>query len=277
VDFHNSPSSGWFEGYNTNKKAIQYAIPGVWGFMAVTGIDSRASDSRQRRDVGSGNSYAPWQALLDAVGLVLFVLGLSWMLVGAMKSQNSFPLWAIPLIVISALLAADLISGIVHFLADNFGNPETPVFGRLFIFPFREHHVDPLAITRHSFLETNGASCLVSLPLVGLALWATDAEQNALLRLWLFCFLLAVLATNQIHKWAHMARPPFIVRLLQRARLILPPQVHAIHHTPPHDCNYCITTGWLNYPVAKMRIVRARIAGLRGRSPKPHVMGAQRF
>jgi ubiquitin-conjugating enzyme E2 variant len=68
--------------------------------------------------------------------------------------------------------------------------------------------------------------------------------------------LLVVIMTNQIHKWAHLAhvgRPvPSIVRALQRSRVILSPEHHQIHHTPPYDTHYCITSGITNAPLARI-------------------------
>ena len=59
--------------------------------------------------------------------------------------------------------------------------------------------------------------------------------------------------TSQIHKWAHMERAPWIVQMLQRARLILSPGHHSGHHSAPYNRDYCITVGWLNGPLRYIR------------------------
>ena len=63
--------------------------------------------------------------------------------------------------------------------------------------------------------------------------------------------------TNQIHKWAHMDDRPRIVTWLQRLHLILPPEHHQIHHTPPFNTYYCITCGWLNPILARLGFFEA--------------------
>jgi hypothetical protein len=150
------------------------------------------------------------------------------------------------------ILAADLVSGIVHWAADNWGSSSLPGVGAAFIRPFRHHHIDPHAITRHGFLELNGNNFIVSLPLLWAAASAITSPDGASslasasfwLSFALFCGL-----TNQVHSWAHMKNPPRLVRGLQDSGLLLSRQHHHLHHIRPHDCNYCITTGWMNRPL----------------------------
>jgi plasmanylethanolamine desaturase len=166
--------------------------------------------------------------------------------------------WLILAAVICGYLAADFVSGYVHWLGDTWGSLKTPLLGNAMIRPFREHHVDQKAITRHDFVETNGNNCLISIPVgvmcVCIPLGAGDYHS---LRLFMATFLGAmifwVMATNQFHKWAHTDDPPPVVAFLQRMHLILPPEHHAIHHAAPYSKYYCITVGWLNWPLHKLR------------------------
>jgi plasmanylethanolamine desaturase len=134
--------------------------------------------------------------------------------------------------------AADLVSGIFHFLADRFGSLETP-----FVRSFREHHDQPDAITRHDFIETNGDTAIFvcsGLPLMILC------SHSVFWRALLLALGMASVCTSQIHKWAHARAVPAWVRLLQRSGVIQSPRRHARHHGGAHDRAYCITTGWLN-------------------------------
>ncbi len=140
-------------------------------------------------------------------------------------------------------LAADFASGLVHWFADTFFEEDTPGIGPLLIQPFREHHRDPQAMTRHGFLELTGNSCLILLPVLGaaLALPLSPFSQSAVA-----AFTFGLFATNLFHKWAHDPAPPASIQWLQRRWLILPPAHHRGHHSPGHGAAYCVTTGWTN-------------------------------
>lgn len=138
---------------------------------------------------------------------------------------------------------ADVASGVTHWFCDSFFEEDTPGIGPVLIFPFREHHRDPAAMTRHGFLELTGNSCLGVSPLLGVAVWQ---PWHYLFDAGLAAFALALFATNLFHKWAHSEDVPRWVGALQRWRLILNPAHHHIHHTPPNKKAYGVTNGWMN-------------------------------
>jgi ubiquitin-conjugating enzyme E2 variant len=196
-------------------------------------------------------AYGRGQRLLELASIAIFALLAAWSL---WRLIDAAPLH-FPVVALVALpagwLAADLLSGLLHWALDTFGSARTPVIGKAFIGPFRAHHADPEEITRHDFVETHGASCLVALPLLAAAstlaleAWAAILGQAILL-----FAALGVLATNQCHKWAHMdeAATPGLVRWAQRRRIILQREHHRLHHTPPFETHYCVSSGWLNAP-----------------------------
>jgi len=154
-----------------------------------------------------------------------------------------------------AWAASDLLSGLVHWGFDTYGSVHTPFIGPVFIRPFREHHFDPLAITRHDFVETNGSNCLACSPLLVAASWMPlEIALWIGVQAFMLFTALGVLATNQCHKWAHMdeAATPQPVRGAQRAGLVLSREHHQLHHKAPFDSHFCTSNGWLNAPLNRL-------------------------
>ena len=111
------------------------------------------------------------------------------------------------------------------------------------------------AITHHDFAETNGNNCLVSIPVLIGMFWIPSVEQS------FFSFVYSLLLglvtwiflTNQLHKWSHEDKVSPVINILQKAKLILPQDHHEGHHIYPFTINYCITTGWMNPLLNKIK------------------------
>lgn len=189
----------------------------------------------------------------------------SWQVVRLAGAIDLARGWRIVILAAAAWLIVDLLSGLVHWALDRFGSVRTPILGARLIRPFREHHADPAAITRHDFAETNGTSCLAALPLlVVAAAMPAEGEGRFLLHALLVLVALGILACNQCHRWAHMParRRPRAVRLAQRLGLILRPGEHRRHHRHPFDSHYCTAAGWLNAPLQAVGFFRILERGL---------------
>lgn len=74
-----------------------------------------------------------------------------------------------------------------------------------FLRPFREHHIDPTAITRHDFIETNGDNYMLSIiPLAWVAytflsLPSVEINNHYGWNCYIFLFAVFVSMTNQVN------------------------------------------------------------------------------
>jgi hypothetical protein len=174
------------------------------------------------------------------------------------------------------MLAADAITGLVHWAFDTWGSPRTPWLGPSLIRAFREHHRDPEAIGRHAWIEVNREPAVAAgLGFVILGLAPSPLAERPAVHAFAWTLLSLGALANQVHRWAHQAHPPLPVRWLQVCGLILSPARHARHHRPPHARAYCIANGWLNGPLDALglwrgleRAIRTALrGGRRGRRP----------
>ena len=187
--------------------------------------------------------------LMD-IGSIAGFISLEALLVYQLWSNPHIGPWLLLSAVLLGYLAADFVSGFVHWMADTWGSTSMPLIGKALIRPFREHHVDEKAITRHDFIETNGNNCAISIPVAVMCVALPHTSSAwVFLSPFLGSMIFWVMATNQFHKWSHLDNPPPAIAFFQRVHLILPPAHHHIHHTPPYNKYYCITVGWLNKPL----------------------------
>ena len=188
-------------------------------------------------------------------------------------------MWGWPALaaVVAALLAADLVSGVVHWAGDTWGTEGTTWLGPRFIRPFRFHHAHPLDMLRSNFFTTNGDTALASLPfLLAPFVLPLGHEAGRVAAVFLWALGGWGMWTSQFHQWAHMKSPPRLVGWFQRRGLILGPRHHRRHHKSPFAVNYCITTGWCDPVLTRIRFFPAmewgvsRMTGWRPRGESRH-------
>jgi plasmanylethanolamine desaturase len=204
--------------------------------------------------------YSRGHRLLEIAAIGLFLGTLTFIGVRiALAVKGTGELFMVATCAGIGLLVADLVSGMAHWAGDTLMREDTPVVGPHFIRPFREHHTDPKAITRHDFTETNGNNCIASMPMLGAVAPVMPADTGLGFYACALVFFTSVFlfGTNQFHKWAHADQVPRLARFLQRWGLILPPSHHGVHHAAPHDKYYCITVGWMNPILHWLRFFRA--------------------
>ncbi|TXD32368.1 kua-ubiquitin conjugating enzyme hybrid localization domain protein [Lujinxingia vulgaris] len=204
--------------------------------------------------------YSPLHRILEIVAILSFfalVVVISARAISGLSVLGwQTAAWLVPLTAVLGYVGADFASGFVHWMGDTFGSEETPVLGERFVKPFRDHHTHPQGICEHDYVTVNGNNSIVlALYMVPIALFFTDPTQiwQLLVLAFSVTFTCGVFMTNQFHKWAHMDNPPGYILFLQRYNLILTPTNHDFHHTAPYDTYYCITCGWLNPVLERLK------------------------
>jgi plasmanylethanolamine desaturase len=216
-------------------------------------------------EIGLGRHVVEGVAIVSAGGLVL------WHIVRLAGAGGIVSPWTLAAVVLGAL-CADFVSGMVHWGADTWFHESMPVLGRRLLHPFRVHHVNPDDFLRRGLLTVNGDVAILSLPiLLSVFVLPLGEPWGRLSATFLIAMAIVALPTNQVHQWAHMPAPPRWVAWLQRRRIILSRADHLRHHRPPYAQYYCIATGWLNRPLARIGFFRRAervVTALTGLQPR---------
>lgn len=153
----------------------------------------------------------------------------------------------------SAYVLSDLGTAVYHWFVDNYGDAQTPIFGRQ-IAAFQGHHQRPWTITQRQFANNLHQvfkpafypAALIAL----LALLRAEPGGNAGEA---FCssFLLLVCFSQQTHAWSHMKRSELhpAVLFLQEKGVLIGRKAHGAHHKPNFEGNYAIVSGIWNKPL----------------------------
>lgn len=199
--------------------------------------------------------YSPWKRRQElftfALSVTLIAIHTGYFItVNSSKFTDPTSLIWMAAAAIFGITCADFSSGFVHWAADTWFKIETPVLGKALIRPFREHHIDPTAMLKHDFVETNSDTFTLSIPFTAYSVYNfyyhIKGTDNYCWDIWVLSLCVFVAFTNEFHKLSHTRNRPAFIQFLQNCHVILPPSHHRIHHVRPHANYYCITTGWLD-------------------------------
>ncbi len=138
------------------------------------------------------------------------------------------------------ILLTDFLTGMVHWWEDVYGNENWMFLVESVVKPNNQHHNDPDAFLKHSFIERIRFSVFVSIILfiicylIGFLNWQV-----------IFVLCYGSLA-NQLHYYSHLSRPFILIRCLQLFGLVQHKSEHDLHHTFPYKENYCVMTDYVN-------------------------------
>ena len=137
---------------------------------------------------------------------------------------------------------ADLLTGFVHWLEDNYGEEDWPIVGRSVIAPNLLHHTQPRAFLENNWWRSADYQVYASIFVLGAAFLG-----GWLCRDLVMVFVIAANG-NEVHKWAHRTKVENgrFITWLQDHRVIQSRRHHANHHRRLHKSHYCTITLWVN-------------------------------
>lgn len=167
------------------------------------------------------------------------------------------------LMVLSAYITADFVTGFFHWLEDTYGNKSWGSWlYKAVVLPNIEHHNNPRKFTQSSYWERTELSWYLAFPFIFVGLSTGHW--------WFALFGLFALNANEVHCWAHRRDNNPAIRFLQFAHVVQNTKHHGIHHRPPYEKRYCVMSPWVNPVLDGLRFWRGLelvlgSVGIRGR------------
>ena len=139
-------------------------------------------------------------------------------------------------------IAADFITGVIHWWEDAYGNPNWPIIGKYIVEPNLIHHKQPTKLLEGSYWNRINTSFFAA-AIIGGILWLVGLYSWQMIVCLLFC-----VQGNEVHSMSH--RPDkasnTVVRFLQKTGLLQSKRMHRWHHRAPYETNFCIMSDFTN-------------------------------
>jgi Kua-ubiquitin conjugating enzyme hybrid localisation domain. len=139
-------------------------------------------------------------------------------------------------------IAADFITGIIHWWEDTYGNPNWPIIGKHVVEPNLVHHKQPAKLLEGSYWNRINTSFFAAM-IIGGVLWLFGWYSWQVVVCLLFC-----VQGNEIHAMSH--RPDKVngkaILFLQKTGILQSKKMHRWHHKAPYETNFCIMSDFTN-------------------------------
>lgn len=142
--------------------------------------------------------------------------------------------------ILLVILLADFFTGFVHFVLDQYGNPEKKILQNAVLINLA-HHANPRKMVSRGYWYLTKDSYKIGAVIFLISL-IFGFHWEILL------FVLIGANTNIIHKWSHQTsrENPWLVRMLQKLYILQTRKQHGYHHRRPYETHFCILTNLLN-------------------------------
>ena len=186
----------------------------------------------------------------EKISFYLFVVFLIACSIISIFTDLSFFRWTWYLLQTFLLwIAADFITGIIHWWEDAYGNPNWKIIGKYIVEPNLVHHKQPNKLLEGSYWTRINTSFFAA-AIIGMILYLLGLHSWQIIVGLLFC-----IQGNEIHAMSH--RPDKttsrLVRFLQKTGLFQSKKMHRWHHKAPYDTNFCIMSDFVNPTLNKIQ------------------------
>lgn len=146
-------------------------------------------------------------------------------------------------------LAADFITGVIHWWEDTYGNPHWKVIGKHVVEPNLIHHKQPTKMLEGSYWNRINTSVFAA-AIIGAIFWLVGLQAWQIFLCLLFCT-----QGNEIHAMSHRPdkRNGKAVLWLQKSGIFQSKKTHRWHHKAPYDTNFCIMSDFVNPVLNKLQ------------------------
>jgi len=170
----------------------------------------------------------------------------AWSIIAAACIVQGCPnIFAFVLLFTFMYLWFDFYSGVLHVVLDHPRHIEFPFLGQPCL-EFQWHHHIPRDIASKPFMQACGD--LTGVMSVLMSYWFICLHDNTFGRVLISMKLFAAFLGQFNHRVSHLTRKekPAWVKWMQDSHILLSDQDHRVHHTEPHDQNFCIGCGVMN-------------------------------